>query len=493
MERANPAAGENGHGKAGGLGRRTALLAAGQALSKGGQLAGALILVRVLAPDEWARMALLVTVYAAATSLGTLNLHQGLVYFAARTPRAERRQLAVSSSAMLAASGAAAAAIVLAAAPFLGESGFDLGAELAWVALAILFEIPAAGAAQLLLADERPGLAALWDVGQAAMLLAALVAPPLAGLGVRGAALALVGQAALRLAAYATLVARLPGRWRGLGLAHARAQLRYGLPLGAALAASALSRQVDKWLVAALDPDQFGVYAVAAQEVPLLPVLPFAIGAALATRMVRSFQLGRIERAADYWLAQTTRMSVVVVPAAVGVILAGREIMVLLFTPAYADAALPFQLYSAILLHRVAEYGLILRAAGATRALLSSAALLLLLNAGLGAILTALVGAPGAAAAALCAHLGSWVWALRCIALALELPFRAVFPWRLYGQVVAVSATAGAIAWTAARAVPSSPLARLVLELAIYGALLALGFRATRLTTRVSAVPPDDV
>jgi O-antigen/teichoic acid export membrane protein len=219
-------------------------------------------------------------------------------------------------------------------------------------------------------------------------------------------------------------------------------QVRYGLPLGVTIAVSMLNRLVDKWYIAAFRSGDFGVYAIAAQEIPLLAVLPYAGGAALATGLVEAFRAGDVGLARSHWMSLTTSMTLVVVPVGVGLILIAPELMTAIFTPAFRPGVLPFQLFTLVCLHRVAEYGMLLRAAGRTRDVLTVAAWTLLSNAvlaGIGAWFGGMVGA--SAGTVVASGIGWWI-ALRRIARTFDVPVSKAFPWLTWCSVLAGSAVA---------------------------------------------------
>src|SRR5262249_55560245 len=138
---------------------------------------------------------------------------------------------------------------------------------------------------------------------------------------------------------------------------------------------------IDKWYMAALRPADYGTYVIAGVEVPIVSMLAGALGAVLATRLVRGFRDGAPDYARDIFVAGAARMSLLVLPIATAIIVAAPELLGLLFTKGYADAALPFQVFSLILFHRVAEYGVVLRAAGETRSLWWASVVLVTSNA----------------------------------------------------------------------------------------------------------------
>jgi O-antigen/teichoic acid export membrane protein len=420
------------------LARRTAWLAAGQLVVRGAPLVAVLVLVRSLPGPAWDQVALLLSIYLAAQTLGTLNLQHGVIFFAARLPRRELRGLIVQTETLLFVTGAVSACCVLAA----GFAAPQVDRWLPPLALAILLESPCACAPQALLAVERVTAAAVWEGGFAAAQLAAIVAPVALGAGIDGAVLGLVIVAIARAGAFALLVATAfpADRPRRRETKLIKPLAIYALPLGLALAAGGLNQSIDKWLVAALDPHAFGSYAATAQELPLLTVIPYAMGAALATRLTAAFERRDLAAARAWWLVQTASMTIVVVPIVVGIVLCADGLVDLLFTRAHDDGTLAFQLFALIGLHRVAEYGLVLRAAGRGRALLAASALLLGANLAFGAALTAAFGAPGAAAGTLAANAIAWVFVLTRIARACGATLRTIFPWTLWLRTLASSA-----------------------------------------------------
>lgn len=479
------------------LASRTLWVAVGQSMVKVSQIVAALLLVRLLSRDDWSRMALLLSVYIAGSTFGTLNLHQSVVFFFGRVDRGDRRGVAVQTIGLLAAAGVVTSLVVVAIAPMLAHSSFHLGPATYYLALALLFEIPSLATSQFLIASERTGLSALFDAVFAMLQLAALCLPPLLGHGVESATMALVGYAVLRLATgIAVTFLVVPGATLRAPRSLIGEQLRYTLPLAASLGIGALNRGIDKWLVAAIDGPELGTYAIAAQEVPLVSVVPYAIGAVLATRMVKAFMDGDRERVRAYWLAQTGRMSLVVVPASIAILLVAHEGITLLFTPEYETAVLPFQLYTCILLLRVAEYGLVLRSAGHTRALWICSVALFVANVVFTVPLTYFFGIVGASAGPLLAALVAWYYALYYVRIALGTDWKGVYPWSLYFQVVGMTAAAGLLVGFGVLAIPGfsgwPALVRLAVKLALFAPLVLAVVRVSGVEKRLPPIPDEN-
>ena len=448
------------------------------------QIVVAFILVRALDKDEWSALALVLSIYLAAIGLGTLNLHQGVFFFFGRTPPDERRRLALQTAGLLGASGLLTALIVLCIAPVITSGPYAIAGMMPWLALAVALEMPTMGGAQMLIAAERPGVAAAYDGLMAVLQVGCTAGPVLAGAGVQSATIG--------LAVFAVLILRtFPAGHGRFAWALVKEQLVYTAPLILAIGTSVLNRHLDKWIVAAFDPANFGTYAIAAQEVPLISIVPYAIGAALATRIVQAFRDGDRARVRAYFHAQTTRMSLIVIPSAMALILVADELMVLLFTDAYALATFPFQIYTVILLHRVAEYGLILRAAGDTRSLWLASLVLFLGNAAFSAPLTLWLGMVGAALGALIANVLAWVFILWRIGIALGTGLRGAFPWREYGLVFAVSSVIAVATGALVARLDLEPTASLALEAGLFTVAFLAAVRIGKLHRRMPPIPPD--
>lgn len=467
--------------------RRTALVAIGQTAVKTSQLVLAVVLVRMLSPAEWSQAAFLLSVYLVATTVGTLNLQQGILFFMPRVGPAARRALVVQNVVMLAALGVLIGGALALAEPLLSGGRLGHASRLPLLGLAVALELPVAVTQVTMIAVRRFTWSALWDVGGTIVLIVATVVPVALGGGVDGVVRGLVIAAAIRLAGSLVLLARVvPGPAGGLGRRFLTRQLLFALPLGVTLGVSILNRAVDKWFVAAFRPGDFGVYAVAAQEIPVLAVVPYAGGAALVAALVDAFHHDDVHVARTHWVHLTLTMSVVVVPMSMALVLVAPEVMSGLFTDEFASGVLPFQLFTLITIHRVAEYGMVLRAAGRTRDLLRIATATLAANAVLAGTGAYAAGMVGASLGTLIASAVGWGLALRRIAAVLQVPVRLAFAWRAWLSSVAIAAGAAGSAWLAATGVGHMAgvgiAGRMALKLAVFGTAYLGGLWAWRRT-----------
>jgi O-antigen/teichoic acid export membrane protein len=471
---------------------RALLISTSQALARAAELLVAILLVRLLSPQEWANIALLLSLYTAALGLASFGLPEGMLFFLGRLAPGERRSFLVQTTLLLAICGAVAGALLSGLAPLLARAPFEVAGLIPVLALAVLLEVPSLAAPQLLIGDERVREAAAYYAGTAGLRLGAVTLPIVLGYGVRGAVVGLVFSGALKLLLHGGLVAWLtPSGPLRLRWAAVREQLAFTAPLGLTVCASALTASVGKWLVALWAPAELGAYAIAGTQVPVIPILAVATGTVLATRMVHAFRHGLIARAAAYWEASTARMVVLVAPITTAIVLGAPELIPLLFGRAYSSAVLPFQICSLILLSRIADHGGTLRSAGDTAALWRGSLLLLGANLLFGIPLTVAFGMLGTAAGAVLSQAAAWVYLLSRIAAATGQRLGSVVPWKLYGLVLALSGAAAAAAALLAGLGPSAPLPRLGVRWASFAILFTAGARALALRRRLPAIPDD--
>ena len=96
------------------------------------------------------------------------------------------------------------------------------------------------------------------------------------------------------------------------------------------------------------------------------------------------------------------------------------------------SAVLPFQIYTIILIHRVAEYGMIMRSAGKPEILIKTSLFLLFSNVIFSIPLTFYFGMVGAALGSLLAMAVNWIYFMLKIADVFDSKFKNSFPYSDY-------------------------------------------------------------
>lgn len=421
-------------------------------------LVSVVLLVHLLVKEDVAAFAFVLVAYETAKHFATFGFPDSILYFFERLGRSAHRGFALQTAALLSLSGltAAAALMVLQAmVPWMlagwgPEALARVGHLLPFFAFVVLLEVPTWPTANILIARGRSGEAARWQLASSLLLFAALFGPLVAGVGPEGVAWALVVYAVVRFVGSALWVHRaLDGPRDRLPDGMLREQFRFALPLGVTLLANRVNKYIDKIVVAVLLTDlALAEYQVGAHELPVVTVIPYAVGALLVGRFVALQAAGNASGLRELWLLAVRKVSLLVLPVAVFAIAMAQDIIALLFGDDYQGAVPVFQLYGLILLQRVAQYGAVLQARADTRGILRITCWMLVANGVLSVPMTLWMGIVGTATATVMASALGWVLYQHRIARHLELPVGAVLPWRHYLGVLGLSAgVAGGVSW----------------------------------------------
>jgi O-antigen/teichoic acid export membrane protein len=379
--------------------------------------------------------------------------------------------------------GVLAAALVLGGAPLVVER-FDnpeLGRNLPWVAAFTAFGLAGAPLDVAWNASGRIGAAALARVTTEAVRGACMVAGAVLTGTVTGVFAGIAAATFLRAAVCAVFLFRRHGfRFDAASL---RRQLAYALPFGLAFVLIVPQQQYHQYAVAAaVSAAAFAVYSVGTFQLPLVDVLYTPVSELLQIGLAEAEGAGRPARAGlTLFHEAVLQLSFAFVPLTGLLLVAGPDLVVLLFSERYENAGPIFRV--AVILVALAALPLdgVMRARAQNRfmLLLSAAKLcltLVLVTAGLRLLgeLGALAGWIAVEAAARVAML------VRCARL-FEVPLRNVLPARALLRQLAATAAATPAAWLALRVVPGSTLVRLatcglVFAAAYLGLSLARGW-----------------
>ena len=119
-------------------------------------------------------------------------------------------------------------------------------------------------------------------------------------------------------------------------------QLKYGIPLGLAAMFGGISAQIDKYMVSVLCTTDFAIYVAGAVELPLIGVITGAMNAVVLPELAKYYKAGQLNQIRRLWQAAMNKSILILAPAMFIVLLFATELMVLLFSARYADAALHF-------------------------------------------------------------------------------------------------------------------------------------------------------
>lgn len=411
-------------------------------------LAGVVLSHALTKPENAVVSYLVLMLYATALSFGQLGLPDSIFFFFEKMPADKRKAftLLLSKTLFLLAFGAAAIMLTVG---WLGSTreGFGEVRTLIWAMVAmLLLELPTTHLPNVLIALDRAKAAAWFNVFTGTAQFMAMTIPLLLPDPVSAIPIGLLIYSALRFGVGVSLFQKL---FKNEPLAELpdgtmREVLRYSVPLSLAQIFWVLNKQVDKMVVQWLLPiSVYAVYDRGAIELPIIPTIAYTVSAVMMTQLVGHHLRGERDALLGLWYKSIRKVSVIVLPLVMIFLVAAEEFIALLLPESYADAVIPFRIYTFILLQRVASYSNMQKALGATTPITRSAIYLFCINAALSVPLVLWLGIAGPPLAALIANTFSWCYALRNIQLLLKVRFREVFPFAFYAKALGVAALAG--------------------------------------------------
>lgn len=443
-------AGAPGEGEGGAsLADRIGMIVGGQFVSTLIHLVQGIVVVRLLGKSDYGVLAFLTMLFMTGRDLAQLYIPESLLYFAPKVTRPELRGLVRQSMLLLLGLGAGAALVFVAFA--LGPSVFLGGREgitqhLLLIGAMSVIGFPASVFGPLFIATNNhrksAGVALLVTLANAA---GALV-PAALGCSITWILAAQCAAQALRLALSYRLYARL---FRGVPTAPfpggVRAQLAYVVPLSATRFAGLFNQKLDKFVIGLFfSAGLFAEFSLGSQELPLVSVLAYSVASTMLPDLVACVERGRTREegakaAVSLWHSGIRKTTLIMLPIATFLLLSAEPLMRTIYGDAYAGAAVPFRIYSALLPLRVTAYGIMLMAFGQTSVILRVQIVAMVFNVVANLILLPTVGMVGAPLSAVLTQVLNIVLIMIRIERVSRVGLRGVFPWRHYGRVAATA------------------------------------------------------
>lgn len=416
--------------------------------------------IKILSKTDFAIIGYLLMIHEVARNLATLGFPESVFYYFERISGSARRGFVAQTSVLLMATGLVAGVFVLLVAYFAPDllTEWDpLNARrvqdlLPWMGLLAVLEIPTWPVTNVLLALDKQRQSAWYEMLTSLMSFGCLVVPLALGYDLEIAVYGLVTYGVIRfIGSYIWLHLALPPGTLSDSEITIRQQADFSLPLGFSSLTNKINRYVDKFVVSVLLPaTAYAEYTIGAQEVPIIRVIPFAVGSVLISRYV-SLQLeSKKEELLELWYKGVEKVSLLVIPLTILSIVAAPDLVSLIAESEgtdYSNAVLPFQIYNLIVLIRVTHYGSILQAFGDTKGVFYVSINLVIANIILSIPFTMIWGITGTAASTLLANLYNWFVVLKRIGGHMELPAYKVLPFPFYFKVLATSVLVAIPAW----------------------------------------------
>ncbi len=416
-----------------------------------------ILVVRYLGKADYGTLSFVLMLYATGRDLGLLAIPESLLYFFPKVRAQQFRGLVRQSMGVLVGLGAfvglVLVALGLSPALFL-EGRTGLSPLLGILALSTVIGFPASVYGNVFIATGRHRDAAsisllMTFLGAAATLIPAILGLPLVWI-VLGHALNMTIRLTLSERLYRKLYADVKREPFPGGL---RAQMAYVIPLAVTRFAAIFNQKLDKFTVGLFfSATAFAEFAVGAQELPLVNILPYSVASTMLPQFVEAFEAGATPRdgareAIKLWHAGIRKVALIMVPLGAFLIVAAEPLMELLYGAPYRNAAAPFRVYTALLPLRVTSYGILLMAFGKTKLLLRSQVIGMLVNTGLAILLLWQLGMIGAPVAAVLTQVFLMIYLVIHIRGVAKLSVRDIFPWGPYGRIALASLVATLPLW----------------------------------------------
>lgn len=467
--------------------RQAGVLVLGTTLATLSSALAPLLVVRLIGKADVGRLMSVTLVYETVAMLLSTGFPYTLLYQLSNREKPERAAIARRIASIACGMGAAGAALVvlaslvLRARPFGFEPSATLDAQLGMLlvlAPSLVADLPFRLMPNLLVAEGLARRQAGLQVIRTIALTMATLVP-----------LALQASVPTVILCYA-IVRWVFGGWVLLELRrlyHAEPRVpvplstsafwRFAIPIGMTEAIALMNQQLDRWLVLlALPATRFAEYQVGAWQVPVIGTIAYSVGAAYTPELVKHFQAKDPYGALAVWQKSIHKVSLIVLPVTMALVVGAEELVTLLFTKDYVDAAAVFRFYSVLTFLRVASYGNVIVAAGRPAHAVRAAGLGLFYNAALGVPLVLSLGFVGPAVAAASAFVLQVATYVFFIARAAEVPVRKVFPMAGYLRVLSLAAAGGVAGYGVKRLLAGQVLAAFVAQaFTVLGVFVVLG------------------
>jgi O-antigen/teichoic acid export membrane protein len=432
-----------------GLGRRALSLGAANALDYALQFLLPVVLVRCLDTAAFGQYRLLWLAVGTVMAVVTMAMPGSLYYFLPRSEGATKRLYINQALVFLAAVGVIAAWAVSSWNPWLPEKMRDLARHDAIVPLFVLLWMVASLLDLLPMVEERVLWQAKAIVGLAALRTGMLSLAAIATRELGPVLLVLLAFVAFKVALLLGYVARYHGlrgpflRWSAFS-----DQVRYAAPIGAAGALYGLRSQADQWVAAALfSVGMFASFSIATALGPLVHLCRHSVFHTFLPSMSRLQATGDIARMIDLKSRANVMVGALVYPLLAFAFVFAEEIVTVIYTATYADAAPVMRVtivgYAALVVELTSILQLLRQGAFTLRVGLVALILSVLLS----WFSAHPFGLAGAAAGSVAAIYFDLIATLRQVSLRTGVPLKHLQDWRALGQLILLAVLAAGFAW----------------------------------------------
>jgi O-antigen/teichoic acid export membrane protein len=457
------------------LASKAGVLVVSKAIGGITRIAGIAILARLYPKPEFGLLSFALLTYLTVTTLAQLGLPGSIFYYLGIVQKDAHRAFVFLISRILFFIALGGAALLLLIGMVASARGYDVVALMIPLACLVVLELPTYHIQNVLIAIGKAKQSAWVTIIFSIVLFAAMVLPAVLGRPIQDVCYALVGYGAFRVVVTTICFSKELEKTPAILPSNmVRQVLSYSVPLGIADLLWKVNQFIDKYIVMFLLPVViFAEYSVGAWEIPLVPMVATSVASVMMISFVTSYLDGNKKELLSLWNKSITKVSIIVLPLMVMLVLISRELIILLFSRAYEGAAIVFSIYTLTLFQRVADYSAVLKAINKTRIVTGWAGLTAALNLIMSVPFVLWLGMVGAAVSTLLATFIAWFFILLVMSQVLNVPLRAVFPFGFYCKTLTIAVIAAVPALLAAKAIDASEAFDLLIKVTVYFAVFA--------------------
>jgi O-antigen/teichoic acid export membrane protein len=221
-------------------------------------------------------------------------------------------------------------------------------------------------------------------------------------------------------------------------------QLAYALPFGLAVIVEIVQAGLPQYVVSYLtDPATFAIFAVGCLQIPLIDFAASPTSDVMMVQMQERLSHGRKRAALELWHDASWKLALLFFPLAALVVIASREIIVLLYTQKYIESVSILRVWSVLILLSAFPVDGVLRVFARTRLILILNLVRLAIIAGLMKWFFGTLHLLGPALVIVLAALVFKIAAIARMKTLFETTFAELLPWRSLANLVCAVVGAG--------------------------------------------------
>jgi len=406
------------------------------------------VLARIFDPEQFGTYKQLFLIYATVSAVAQMGMTSSLYYFLPSSGRDAGHYVANS----LAVVGTVGLGFLIVSAAFAPRVAVWLGnpelpAHIPLIGLYTFLMMLSGSLEIVLITEERVGWAsvsyALSDLARAiGLILPALLFRQLHWLLVGAVCVAFLRASFVLLFYFAKYRHGFRMDLFSLGR-----QWSYSLPFGLAGLIEVLQGTLPYYLVSySFDSATFAFFAVGCLEIPIVEFVAGSTGDVLMVKMQQGLAAGDVREVIEFWKDTTAKLAVLMFPLVALIVVAGREIIVLIYSDKYLASVPIFLVFSTLTLLVPMQVDALLRVLAQTRYLfvLNLARLSLVATLGIWALHQG--GLVGLSIATVIAAIVCRAAAMARVVALLDIGILQVLPWRRLSTLLAAAVVAAGVA-----------------------------------------------